>query len=235
MVSENEQRALNHLRRIIQLGHYPDGSRLPTERELAFELSLGRGPIRRALAALEAEGRISRHIGQGTFVGSRPAPMRPEPSSHLLGSASPGDIMETRLTIEPRLAALAAVRASEEDINYLKLCTSKSETADTLTSWQRWDETFHRTIGLASRNVMLANLIEVINKARRSQFTPPKRKSPTGSDWQPLLLQQHRTIIEAITARDPQAAAKAMRQHLNSVEERIFGDPDQLSDITDHV
>lgn len=228
MASENEQRALNHLRRIIQLGHYPQGARLPTERELAAELSLGRGPIRRALAALESEGRISRHVGQGTFVGNRPAMARPESAAQLLSATSPSDIMETRLTIEPRLAALAAARASEEDIDYLKLCTAKSEASDTWASWERWDATFHRTIGLASRNLMLADIIELVNKARRQQFGRRNRTSAPTSEWRSLLVQQHRDIVEAIAARDPQSAARAMRSHLNNVEERLFGDPSDL-------
>lgn len=235
MASESEQRALNHLRRIIQLGHYPEGSRLPTERELVAELSLGRGPIRRALAALEAEGRISRHIGQGTFVGSRPATARPEHVPQLMGSATPNDIMETRVTIEPRIAAMAAIRASDEDISYLRLCVTKSEIADTWAAWDRWDATFHRTIGLASQNSMLADLVELINKSRRSQFGSQSRKSAQGTDWRPILIGQHREITESIARRDPQGAAKAMRKHLNSVEERLFGDPEELAEFTEKL
>lgn len=235
MASESEQRALNHLRRIIQLGHYPEGSRLPTERELVSELSLGRGPIRQALAALEAEGKISRHIGQGTFVGSRPSTTRPDPSPHLISSATPSDIMETRLTIEPRIAAMAAVRASNDDIDYLKLCVTKSELADTWAAWDRWDATFHRTIGLASRNSMLADLVELINKARRSQYGSQSRKTKASADWRSILVRQHRDITEAIVRRDPQGAAKAMRVHLNSVEERLFGDTDELAEFTEQL
>ena len=235
MPSENQQRALNHLRRIIHLGHYPDGTRLPTERQLASELSVGRGPIRRALAVLEAEGRISRHIGQGTYVGNRPAVARPEPSRQLIGTASPGDIMETRLTIEPRLAAMAAVRASDEDINYLRLCVTKSEAAENWTAWDRWDMTFHRTIALAARNAMLAELIELINKARRNPYQSPTPKLTSGPEWRSFLVRQHRAITEAIAERNPQAAAKAMRSHLISVEERMFGDSDGLADLTDRL
>lgn len=235
MTSESEQRVVNHLLRIIQLGHYPEGSRLPTERQLASELSLGRGPIRRALAALEAEGRISRHIGRGTFVGGRPGRARPEPSVAFTGSSSPADIMETRLTIEPRIAAMAAVRASREDINYLRVCVTKSELADTWAAWNRWDATFHRTIALAARNAMLADLVDLINTARRLQFSSQVRKAGTGSEWRKLLIQQHRRIIEAIAARDPQAAALAMRNHLNSVEDRLFGDPDALAKLTEQL
>jgi len=235
MTSENEQRVLNHLRRIIHLGHYPDGSRLPTERELASELSIGRGPVRRALAALEAEGRISRHVGQGTYVGNRPAVIHPQPTGPFMSPASPADIMETRMTIEPRLAALAAVRASEEDIGYLRLCTTKSEASETWTAWDRWDATFHRTIALAARNTMLADFVELINKSRRSQYGSKARRTSKGSDWRAILVRQHRDIVDALATRDPQGAAKAMRNHLVYIEEQFFGDPDDLADFTDRL
>lgn len=233
MTSENELRALNHLRRIIQLGHYPDGSKLPTERELASELSIGRGPVRRALAKLEAEGRISRHVGQGTYVGARPMSVQPEASILLMNTASPGDIMESRMTLEPRLAALAAVRAAEEDITYLKLCNSKSEAADTWASWERWDATFHRTIALSARNTMLAEIIDLINKARRARYGVQLHASQNATEWRTRLVRQHRDIVEAIANRNPQDAARAMRNHLQSVEERIFGDPDELIEYTE--
>ncbi len=233
MTTESEQRVLNHLRRIIHLGHYPEGSRLPTERELAAELAIGRGPIRRALAALEAEGQISRHVGQGTFVGSRPAVAHPQPTGPFMNPASPADIMETRLIIEPRLAAMAAARASEEDISYLRLCTTKSEAAETWTAWDRWDATFHRTIALAAHNTMLADFIELINKARRNPYGSRARRAAKGSEWRATLIRQHRDIVDALASRDPQGAAMAMRHHLTYIEEQFFGDPDGMSGITE--
>ncbi len=235
MTSENEQRALNHLRRLLTIGQYPSGSRLPPERDLALELGMGRGPIRSALSTLEAEGKISRHIGQGTFVGSLPASRQSLPGPIYLQSANPSELMETRLTIEPRVAAMAAVRASEEDIDYLHLCVARSEKASDWEMWERWDATFHRTIGLASGNSILADLIEMMNKVRGDQTRRPVRQQAANPDWRPVLVNQHRAIVGAIKARDPEGAARAMRDHLRGVEERLFGDLEDLAKFVERL
>jgi DNA-binding FadR family transcriptional regulator len=235
MASENEQRALNHLRRLMTMGQYPQGSRLPTERVLSYELGMARGPIRLALSTLEAEGTITRNIGSGTFVG-RPAALRqPEETTTSITSGSPGDLLETRLTIEPRVAAMAAVRASKEDIDYLNLCVARSENAADWATWARWDSTFHRTIALASGNSILANMIDMMNKARRGQNRQNTRQQAIRSDWRPILVNQHRAIVRTISAHDPAGAARAMRDHLRGVEERLFGDAEDLAEFIERL
>ena len=233
LASENERRALNHLRRLMTMGQYPEGSRLPTERVLSDDLGMARGPIRQALSTLEAEGTISRNIGRGTFVGKQAATRRPQEAGTPIIRGSPSDLMETRLTLEPRIAAMAAVRASDEDIDYLNLCVARSEIAAGWGIWARWDDTFHRTIALASRNNILADFVEMMNKARRSQYQRNVRQQATKSEWRPILVEQHRIIVEAIAAHDPRGAAQAMREHLRSVEERLFGDQEDLAEFVE--
>ena len=237
MASENERRATNHIRRLMSIGQYPDGARLPTERDLAVELDIGRGPIRRALRTLEAEGKISRHVGQGTFVGNHPARTPPTEATipSVLTQATPDELLETRLTIEPRLAAMAAMRASDEDIDYLKLAVTRSETADDWAAWERWDSTFHRTIALATNNTFLTELVEIINRLRRDRSRQNNRPEAADPNWRPQLVKQHRAIVEAIAARDPGGAAKAMRDHLRGVEERLFGDQEDIAEIISRV
>ena len=80
------------------------GGKLPTERDLAGHLTAPRSEIRRALASLERDGLITRHVGRGTFL--------TETATRRFNGAppdtSPAEIMQTRLTIEPPIAALAA-------------------------------------------------------------------------------------------------------------------------------
>ena len=89
LASENERRALNHLRRLMTMGQYPEGSRLPTERALSDDLGMARGPIRQALSTIEAEGKISRNIGRGTFVGRPAATRRPKETASSIVKGSP--------------------------------------------------------------------------------------------------------------------------------------------------
>ncbi len=91
-----------------------NGERIPPERELAEMLGISRRAVRRSLEHLELEGQIWRGRRNGTFWGRRP------PSAALgierrLGRASPNDILEARLTLEPAIVALAATKASESE------------------------------------------------------------------------------------------------------------------------
>ncbi len=233
MTSENEHRALNHLRRLMTMGQYPDGSRLPTERVLSYELGMARGPIRQALSTLEAEGLITRGVGRGTFVGRTSVVRRPDDRITTVASGSPSDLMETRLTVEPRIAAMAAVRASGEDIDYLNLCVARGETASDWVMWARWDATFHRTIALASGNRILADFVEMLNRSRRGQSGQSIRQQANKPDWRPILVEHHRAIVRAIAAHDPGGAARAMREHLRGVEERLFGDMEDLAEFVE--
>ncbi len=228
MASEKEQKALDHIRRLISLGHHPDGSRLPPERDLAAELDIGRGPVRRALGRLEAEGRITRYVGQGTFVGNRPAPRNIAPAKPSITMTSPHELMEARLAIEPRVAAMAAVRATDGDIEYLRLSVTRSESATDWQTWERWDVTFHRTMALSASNVMLADIIDAMNNLRRVKSRNRVRHAAIAARWLPLLVRQHRAVVEAVVNRDPYRAAEAMSEHLRCVEERLFGNIEDL-------
>jgi len=235
MASENELRALNHLRRLISIEHFPDGGRLPPERQLTSELGIGRGPVRRALNVLEAEGKITRHVGRGTFIGTKPTNPSDPRQAMAARPVSPGELMEVRLTIEPRLAAMAAVRARDDDIDYLRLAVCRSENATDWSTWGRWDETFHRTIALAARNSMLADLVETLNILRRANSGHRIRRKATHPDWRPVLVQQHRQIAEAIASGDPAEAARSMRLHLLGVEDRLFGEKGKVDEIVDKI
>ena len=90
--------------RKIEKGEWPDGFRLPPERELAAAYGLARNTVRRALDQLD--DRVVRLVGRGTYVRGR----SPSPGPQFLGrlkEASPSDVMEVRLIIEPHAAALA--------------------------------------------------------------------------------------------------------------------------------
>ncbi len=93
----------------IQRGVWLSGHRIPPERELCASYRVARKTVRRALKALQDEGLLVRYVGRGTFVRSAPEAT----VSELLGgmeTASPTDVMEVRLIIEPQAAALAARR-----------------------------------------------------------------------------------------------------------------------------
>ena len=76
MFASNEMAAerdvITQLRAYLTQTELPDDGRLPPERELSEALGVSRTELRKALSALESEGQLWRHVGKGTFIGSRP-------------------------------------------------------------------------------------------------------------------------------------------------------------------
>ena len=202
---------LARLRAALDAGEWRPGARLPAERDLAARLDAGRGTLRKALEALEAEGRIRRRVGQGTFVAdaSEVAALR------LAAAPTPADVMEVRLMLEPAVAAAAALRARPDEIEGLRVLAGAP--AGGWRDWEGRDDTFHAEIATASRNPLIVAVLETLRGIRaRDDWSRLRRQSHT-PDRRRAFLAHHAAIVEALAARDAAAAAAAMRVHLQAV------------------
>jgi DNA-binding FadR family transcriptional regulator len=216
------------LKAMLDSGRFPNGSRLPPERELAVELQVSRSLLRRVLDFLEAEGRIWRHVGQGTFVGSRPANTSTDLA--LISSlTSPAEVMEVRLVLEPRMARLASLRANAEDIEHLRYCLERTETAPNYANYGRWDATLHRAIAAAARNVLMLALFDAVNSVRQQPGWTSLWQSALTPERQATYAKEHNDVVEAIARRDGLAAETAMRDHLNTVSHFLSLETGSLS------
>lgn len=204
------------LRAMLDDGRYANGSRLPPERELAETLKVGRTLLRRILDQLEAEGRIWRHVGQGTFVGSRPATTSTD-LAIISALTSPAEVMEVRLVLEPRIARLAALRANAEDITHLRHCLDKSASAPNYANYGRWDATLHRAVASAARNVLLLALFDAVNSVRQQASWASLWQNAMTPARQAAYAREHSAFVDAIERRDATAAENSMREHLSTV------------------
>ena len=98
--------------------HLVTNDKLLPERELSAALGVGRRSLRKALNTLEGEGLLFRKQGQGTFI--REVSTKTTSIKSLTNRTSPQDIIEVRQEIEPILAGLAAVRATQIEIDQMK-------------------------------------------------------------------------------------------------------------------
>ncbi len=197
--------------------------RLPPERALGRRLGLTRSAVRKAMAVLEAEGQVWRHVGRGTFIGARPV-LNLEEVQYLSSITSPSQIIDARVAIEPELASLAAMRAVAADLAELRLCNRRCREARLWRVFESWDSRFHYAIAAATKNKLLMTLFETLNAVRRSGTwrtvrtgTAPPRDYSTFAE--------HDAIYEAISRRDPGEAAERMRRHLTSVRARLVSSP----------
>lgn len=210
--------ALETLRMMIDERRFGPDGRLPPERELAASLGIARHTLRRALEVLEAEGRVWRRQGQGTFCGRPPAPPA---RLGVSDRTSPQEVMEVRLGVEPLLAGFAALRATAEDVARLRLCAARTAAATDAEAYELWDGALHRAIAEAARNTLFLAVFDAVNAVRKETHWESLREAARSPDRQALFAGQHRRLVEAIAARDMAAASAAMREHLEAVAESL--------------
>lgn len=202
-------------------GSLGTGSKIPTERALSDSLRASRTAVRAALAELEREGRITRHVGRGTFL----AELEGDPSlpSGAPLQTSPAEIMATRLVLEPEIAALAARHATQADIEHVQHCLRRGDATATYEEFEAWDSALHRAIATAAHNGLLLRLFDTMNAARdlpvwgsikRRSASPERRRGYECS---------HGEIVAALVERDADAARDHMRRHLVDVRTNLLG------------
>jgi DNA-binding FadR family transcriptional regulator len=215
---ENSSLALERLRVMLRDIPATGDTRLPTERQLAESLGIGRRSVRRALEVLEAEGLVWRRQGAGTFAGPRPETL--EAGGELEANFS--EVMEVRLRLEPQLAQLAALRASGQDILRMRDILVRLEAAEDADGRELWDSALHREIARAAGNRFFLMIFDSMDRARHEDTWRALRERARNSANLAQTMRQHRDIVDAIAAHDPVRAGAAMRGHLMAVHDGIL-------------
>ncbi|GAB4065219.1 hypothetical protein GCM10028812_07680 [Ancylobacter sonchi] len=212
--------ALHRLRGYLGGQQLGLNDRLPPERELCVRLGVSRAELRKAMAVLEAEGQVWRHVGRGTFIGARPV-LNLEDVQFLGSVTSPMQILEARVAIEPELARLAALHGVGSDVHELRLCNRRCREAKSWRVYESWDNRFHYAVAAASKNKLLMTLFETLNAVRRTLVWKTLRvgSAPPGDH---VSFSEHDALCEAIIRHDTAAAEEAMHAHLASVRLRLL-------------
>lgn len=213
--------ALERIRELIESGRLKASGRLPAERTLSEELGVSRRSLRHALDQLEAEGRITRQQGRGTFV----TDMRLASENlvdELAKLTNPVDTLEARLAIEPPQARLAALRATRGDIDKLFEAAEASRTAKDPASYEKADAAFHRRVSAAARNPLLIAIFDAVLETTLEGNWRHGRETAHCINNQASYAADHRRIAVAIAERNPAKAEEAMRAHLRGVQQRLI-------------
>ena len=202
-------------------GSFPEFSKLPPERTLSQELGVTRAMLRKALAILEAEEKIWRHVGKGTYVG-QPQLEDKLQLSILTKTTNPMEIMEMRLVIEPRLAGFAAIRATPAQINKMYRCIEKSRSTIETHTYELWDATLHRTIAEAAQNNLLLSVLDIVNAMRKDELWGQLKELAVNPGKMNVYTEQHLKCVEAIELRDGKTAEQIMQKHLELVKNDLL-------------
>jgi DNA-binding FadR family transcriptional regulator len=211
---------VEELDRLFRDGTFPEGSQLPTERDLATRFGVTRTAVRRALAALEADGKLWRHRGKGTFAGAPPS-ADPSPAD-LSRSTNPAEIMEARLALEPSIAALAAVHATNEDISRIRQCLAGSRRVTGLEEFESADARFHALIAESTWNRPLIAAFRMVNRLRDDRIWGRLKKASLTEARREAYIADHERCLTAIEQRLADEARAAMHEHLARVRQDLF-------------
>ena len=207
---------------LVQSGNLRPGQQLPPERELAVMLDVSRPSLREALRALSLLGVVRIRPGGGAFVTAL------EPEALLapihffisLDAENLESLFDARILVESGIARLAASRISKAGIAKLKRCLdAEGQDLDDVDQFIASDEVFHKTIFDAVDNPFLrkiATSLHVLGQASR-ELTG---HIPGVIDQS---LVDHRRILAAIVAKDPEKAGEAMEAHLLNVRKAYRG------------
>jgi DNA-binding FadR family transcriptional regulator len=223
------ERIAERLAADIRAGRLAPGERLPSERELARRLEVGRASVREAIGALALRGVLETRPGSGSFVAAA-ALERLAPGTELTAhDASPFDLLEARLLLEPGVAALAARRGRrDEEAERLLDAMDVAEAEGDRAGWNDGDRRFHRQLARLTANPVL---LELADHVAALMDQPLWQRLRDDSIAQPgrarIHAAEHRMIYEAVVDGDAAAASFYATQHLERV--RRYMTPDQES------
>ncbi len=213
---------VRQIKTMIAEGRLKSGDQLPPERDLAEKFLVSRTSVREALRALESLGLVEIRPGEGTFVREVSIESLIQPLALVMVSQREaiGELFEARRLLEPMIAGLAASRATRDDIQEMEriLDEQAKEVAAGRTGLVQ-DAQFHAALGAASHNRAITRivntLIDLLAQSREVSLSTPGRPERSHLD--------HRRLLEAIARRDEIRAQQAMQDHLETVENLVFG------------
>lgn len=207
------QQIVSRLKEFLEHEQLSVGSKLPSERRLAAMLRVSRPSVREALRALSLLGVVKPKQGDGTYLASslRRILNRPEQILTLQESLDLVELAEARMSIEPAVAALAALRASKDDLarigrelRGMERCIKHPE------RFLRHDLQFHLAITETCGNEVLKRMMSVVLE---SLFAHSAQVMKHYRDLG-LILKLHRDIFRALGRRDQRDARAAMIRHM---------------------
>lgn len=202
-------------------GSLPSGSPLPSERAMCEMFGVSRPFVREVLSGLQQRGRIDIRAGHGAFVRALGITevgkvMR---DSEAFRTATPRALVEARLTLEMQTTALAARRATPEDIDAIERALEAFDAAEYLIERASADIAFHFLIARASANPVLETMFGSIAGFIFELMLKSLGDPNTSRQGVPY----HADILQAIKDGDVTAAVAAVEGHIG-LAERTFGD-----------
>jgi GntR family transcriptional repressor for pyruvate dehydrogenase complex len=209
------EEVVTRLRDMIHSGELTAGDRLPPERDLAKLLGVSRPTLRAGIRSLSTVGILQSRQGAGTFVAERGESPTLDGSPLRMLSALHGftsdEMFEARLALEMSISGLAATRATSEQMTLMaEEITGMYASLNDPEQYLVHDMKFHQTVAAASNNRILTSLM---NMVATILFDSRSKTVKRAKDLKQSA-EQHHNIYRAMREHDPEAAQRAMHDHL---------------------
>lgn len=213
--STTAESVVDQLKEMIHRGELSSGDRLPPERDLAKMLGVSRPTLRAGIRSLTAVGVLQSRQGAGTFVSEAEESPTLDSSPLKMMAALHGftsdEMFEARLALEMSIAAMAAERATSEQITLLsEQIAGMYASLNDPEQYLIHDMRFHQTIAAASNNRILTSLM---NMVATILFDSRSKTVKRAKDLKQSA-EQHHNIYRAMREHDPEGARMAMHDHL---------------------
>ena len=206
----------DRVRRLILDGTLPPDRPLPGERQLAARFGVSRGSVRDALRVLETIGLLETRHGQGTFPRELDVERLVVPLASVLTYRRDlqNELLDVRRMFEPAVARVAAARVTDADVVVLeKLIEAQRRKLRTGASAIGEDTEFHAALARATQNSVVVRIMETLN-----DLLIESRKQALKEKGRPARsLEGHEAVVAALRKRDPEAAARAMNNHIDQI------------------
>lgn len=211
------QSVASELLKLIDSGEFPPGSRLPGERDLAERFGVSRVTVREAEIALEARGLLAIRTGSGVYVRQRAEAVGALPD------VSAFDVTAARSVMEGEAAALAASHITDEEIRELEelvLAMSRPDVSDQAAG--EADRAFHLRIAQITGNPVIEYVVRSIWRMRDELPQVSTVYARVCHHDAGDRLREHGAILDALRARDPATARRAMHAHFQRLFEAML-------------
>ena len=202
---------------LIRQGMLKHGDRLPSERELSEQFKVSRSSVREAIRSLELQGLVVSRRGSGTFINTEnlEAALDLVAANLNVGEAALQDVFEMRHLMEPHIAALAAQRATADEVEVMReILEEQQRQIDVGETGVESDTAFHFALASATHNSALVKVVsaveDILQMSRDRSLQEPGRPQRS--------LASHCQILEMVEMGNVDGAQRAMDHHLISVE-----------------
>ncbi|WP_303450624.1 FadR/GntR family transcriptional regulator [Oceanobacillus profundus] len=220
------QDIIEQIQLLIRDNELKPGDKLPSEREMAENLSVSRTSVREAISVMESAGLVEVLQGKGVFLINDENTKLLNKLDKLLNSQGLNliELIEVRQGLEGQAAYLAAIRRSETDLQKIKSAYIKMEKAyanDLVAAEEDYE--FHISVVTAAKNPMLLKAVELFTDPFIQGVNILREKSIKSGKGQ-IILSEHFDIYKAIEEQDELKAQTAMWNHLVAAKKRYFID-----------